>query len=128
MPLTPEVAAAIKELQLAYPAAKVTCKEDGQGGALVVVDPVPLGPPFAQTDTWVGFHVTHVYPQADIYPHHIRRDLTRLDGQALGSGTSPSTFQDRQSTQLSRKGNRRDPAHDSALLKLGRVLRWLLAK
>jgi hypothetical protein len=128
MSLTPEVAAAIGELEAAYPATTVTVKQDGQGGALVVVESVPLGPPYQQPDTWVGFHVTHLYPVADIYPHHVRRDLSRVDGVPLGSATSPSTFADRPSTQLSRRGNRWNAERDTALLKLSRVLAWLLSK
>ena len=128
MGLTPEVAAAIHEIAGAYPNATVTPKEDGEGGALVIVDTVNLGPPYQQADSWVGFHITHLYPQADIYPHHVRRDLARLDNQALGSATSPSTFLGRDSTQLSRRGNRWDATRDTALLKLQRVLVWLLAK
>lgn len=126
--MTPEVAVAILEIEGAYPRATVTPKEDGQGGALVIVDPVELGPPYQQADTWVGFHITHLYPLPDIYPHHVRRDLVRLDGQALGSATSPSTFLARDSTQLSRRGNRWDGSRDTALLKLQRVIAWLLAK
>lgn len=128
MGVTPEVAAAIHEIEGAYPHATVTPKEDGEGGALVIVDPVNLGPPYQQADTWVGFHITHLYPQADIYPHHVRRDLARLDNQALGSATSPSTFLGRDSTQLSRRGNRWDATRDTALLKVQRVIVWLLAK
>jgi hypothetical protein len=126
--ITPEVAQAIADIEAAYPQASVTTKEDGQGGAMVIVEPVPLGAPYAQADTWVGFHVTHLYPQADIYPHHVRRDLTRNDGQGLGTATSTSTFVGRDSIQLSRRGNRWNAERDTALLKLQRVMDWLLAK
>jgi hypothetical protein len=125
--LSPEVAQALAELEAAYPDG-VTRAEDGVGGALVIVDPVVLGAPYAQDSTWVGFHVTHLYPNADIYPHHVRGDLSRADGQPLGPGTSASSFQGRPSQQLSRRSNRRDAATDTALLKLERVIRWLRAK
>jgi len=125
--LAPEVAHAIAELEAAYPEG-VSQVEDGVGGALVIVDPVVMGAPYAQNSTWVGFHVTHLYPNADIYPHHVRGDLSRVDGQPLGSGTSPSSFQGRPSQQLSRRSNRRDAATDTALLKLERVIQWLRAK
>ena len=126
--MTPEVAEAIHAIELAYPRSTVTPKDDGQGGALVIVDPIPLGTPYRQANTWVGFHITHLYPQADIYPHHVRRDLVRLDGQGLGSATSPTTFEGRESTQLSRRGNRWDASRDTALLKMQRVIAWMLAK
>jgi len=127
MALTPEAAATIAELEQAYPRG-VTTAEDGVGGALVVVEPVALGAPYAQDATWVGFHVTHLHPNADIYPHHVRDDLSRIDAQPLGSGISPSSFQGRPSQQLSRRSNRRDATTDTALLKLERVMKWLLAK
>jgi hypothetical protein len=125
--LTPEVAAAIADLETAY-SGRVTANEDGMGGALVMVDPVALGAPYVQEDTWVGFHVTHLHPNADIYPHHVRGDLSRVDGQVLGAGTSPSSFQGQPSQQLSRRSNRRNSSTDTALLKLERVVQWLLAK
>ncbi len=128
MALTPEVTAALDEVAKAFPRATLTVREDGQGGALVIVEPVPLGPPYVQTSTWIGFHVTHLHPQADIYPHHVRGDLSRRDSAALGSGTSPSSFEGRPSIQLSRRSNRRDAAMDTALLKMQRVVSWLLAK
>ena len=128
MGLTPEVAAAIAEIERAYPTASTSVKEDGQGGALLIVDPIELGEPYVQADTWVGFHITHLYPTADIYPHHVRRDLARIDSQPLGAATSASTFAGRESIQLSRRGNRWEPTRDTALLKLHRVMSWLLAK
>jgi hypothetical protein len=125
--LTPEVEQGLAELRAAFPGL-VALVEDGVGGALVTVDGVALGAPYAQDSTWVGFHITHLYPQADVYPHHVRPDLSRVDGQALGVGTSASSFQNRPSIQLSRRSNRRDAATDTALLKLDRVMQWLLAK
>jgi hypothetical protein len=123
---TPEVEAAIDELRRAFPAAELTAKPDGVGGAYVVVAPVPLGPPYAQADTWVGFQITYLHPQADIYPVHVRQDLSRLDGGGLGSGTSSSSFDGLPSIQLSRATRVRDPDSFSPLLKLERVLAWLL--
>jgi hypothetical protein len=126
--LKPTVVGAIKELEDAYGTKAVTRKEDGNGGALVVVDPVPLGPPYAQADTWAGFHITHLHPDADIYPIHVRGDLSRIDGGGLGAATQKTTFDGRESIQLSRASNHRDPATFSALLKLHSVMTWLLAK
>src|SRR4026207_120408 len=100
MALTPEVKAAIEELKEAYPGG-VEVTEDGVGGALVIVDSVKLGPPYVQPTTWVGFQITPLHPNADIYPHHVRQDLSRLDEKPLGSGTSASSFHGRPSQQLS---------------------------
>jgi hypothetical protein len=128
MALAPAVAAALDELRSAFADSRVDPVEDGQGGALVVVDPVPLGPPYVQADTWVGFHITHLHPEADVYPHHVRRDLARIDSGPLGSATSESSFQGRPSIQLSRASKVRDPETFSALLKLEHVIAWLLAR
>jgi hypothetical protein len=128
MAMTPEVKAAVDEIRDAHPAATLTVREDGQGGALLIVEPVPLGDPYVQDETWIGFHITHLHPQADIYPHHVRGDLARRDGAALGSGISASSFEGRPSMQLSRRSNRRDAATDGALLKLERILDWLRGK
>lgn len=128
MALTPEVAAAVDELRRAHARATLTIRDDGQGGAYVIVEPLPLGAPYVQDETWVGFHVAHLYPQADVYPHHVRSDLSRLDGAGLGSATGSSSFEGRSSVQLSRRSNRRDAAADTALLKMERILAWLRSK
>ena len=63
-------------------------------------------------------------PYADVYPHFVRGDLTRLDGQPLGEATSPGTFDGRPAVQISRRSNRRDQA-ETPLLKALKVLEWL---
>src|SRR4051794_16207885 len=126
--LTPQVAGEIAELRKAFGDSAVEVTEDGQGGALTVIDNVPLGPPYEQPETWIGFHITHLHPMADIYPIHVRGDLSRTDQAPLGSATRAASFSGRPSTQLSRASNRRDPETFSALLKVQRVLSWLLAK
>jgi hypothetical protein len=124
----PAVAVDLGELRRAYGAANVTATEDGLGGALVIIDHVPLGPPYVQAETWAGFHITHLHPSADIYPIHVRGDLARIDHAPLGAATSTASFQGRPSIQLSRKSNRRDPATFDASLKLEKVMTWLRAK
>lgn len=128
MALAASVATAIDELVVAYPSATVTHIEDGQGGAFVVVDAVPLGESYVQETTWVGFHIPFNYPFPDVYPHFVRGDLARRDGQALGAGTSGGSFAGRPgevAIQLSRSSSRRDATVDTAALKLDRVLVWL---
>lgn len=122
--MTPEVAAAIEEIKTAFPRATVTAREDGEGAA-VLVEPVSLGAPYSQPDTWIGFRITFQYPYADVYPHFVRGDLSRLDTAALGEGMSQSTFEDRKAVQISRRSNKLDPNHDTALIKLHKVLTWL---
>lgn len=123
--MTLEVTQAVEEIRTAFPTAEVDVSEDGAGGAYVVVRDLPLAEIYSQRETWVGFHVTHTYPYADVYPHFVRADLARANGAPLGEGTSLTTFRGRPAVQLSRRSNRHNPATDTALLKLQKVLRWL---
>ena len=84
MAITTEVQQAIAELQETWPDAAIATREDGEGGAFVIMDDVALFPPYAQTSTWVGFRLVFQYPYADVYPHFVRGDLSRSDGKALG--------------------------------------------
>jgi hypothetical protein len=129
MALTPEVRQAIDEIRDALPNAEVNViREDGQGGALVVVDPVELGGVYTHETTWIGFHITFQYPYSDCYPHFVRGDLGRVDGGALGEATSPITWEERSAIQLSRRSNNLNPATDTAVTKLLKVLAWLRSR
>lgn len=123
--MTPEVEAAVQEISVAYPDCGLETAGDEQGGAYVTVNDVPIDDRYAQGKSWIGFHVTHAYPYADVYPHFVRYDLSRRDGKPLGEGTSISAFRGRPAIQLSRRANRHNPETDTALLKLQKVLRWL---
>jgi len=128
--LTPEVAEAIQEIKESFPNATVEAHEDGDGGGFVIVDPVETGASFTQEDTWIGFHISFQYPVADCYPHFVRADLTRKDGQPLGEAMSASrfAFDNRLAVQISRRSNRLNPATDTAELKLWKVLEWLRSR
>lgn len=121
--LAPEVAQAIEEVKVLFPA--VGFEADGSGGAHVTVTEVPLGPTYQQETTWVGFHLLYNYPATDVYPHFVREDLCRADGCPLGEGTSINTFRDKPAVMLSRRSGRWDPAADTAALKLLKVIQWL---
>src|SRR5213592_396455 len=124
--MTPEVIAAIQEIQDAFPGCHV---ETADGGAMVTVHDIPLDEgPFAQAGTWVGFHITHLYPYCDVYPHFVRPDLSRRSGAALGDSISAGTFRGQPAIQISRKSNRHNAATDTAALKLLKVLRWLKSR
>jgi hypothetical protein len=126
---TEAVGAAIAELVRSFGADTVSFTEDGEGGANVVVEGISLGGPWASKDTWVGFRINFTYPYGDIYPHFVRGDLARRDGaQALGEAMSATTFLDRQAIQISRRSSRRDPARETALIKLHKVVEWLRAR
>lgn len=122
--MTPEVAAAVDGIKAAFPDATVEVKEEGDA-AVVLLDPIDLGEPYAQPTTWIGFRITFQYPYSDVYPHFVRGDLSRIDGAALGEGMSVTTFDNRPAVQISRRSNRLDPGTDTALIKLNKVLKWL---
>jgi hypothetical protein len=123
--MTSTVAEAIDELKAAHPDASFTLREDADGGVFVILEPVDPGPTYTQRETWVGFQITFQYPYSDVYPHFVRHDLTRVDGQQLGEATSQASFEGRPAIQISRKSNRLNPATDTAAVKLLKVLEWL---
>lgn len=126
MALKERVALAVDDLRKAFTASEVAVREDGQGGAYVVVESVSLRG-FLQAATWIGFRITFQYPYADCYPHFVASELLRADGSSpLRTGiTAGHTFEGRAALQLSRRSNRLNPQLDTALLKLEKVVRWL---
>ncbi len=126
--MKPEVQQAIDEITSAYPGVPFTVREDGEGGAYVVLEEVDPGPLYQVRVTWIGFRITFQYPFADTYPHFVRGDLARADGRVLGEATSAATFEGRSAIQISRRSNRLNPQTDTALIKLQKVLTWLAAR
>jgi len=61
-----EVAKAIDELKRAFPCSDVSIREDGDGGAYVIVENVEIGSRFEPSTTWLGGHIPALYPYADI--------------------------------------------------------------
>lgn len=123
--MTPAVAEAIEEIKIAHPSADITLREDGSGGVFVIIEPVDLGPTYVQRESWIGFQITFQYPYSDVYPHFVRHDLARVDGQPLGEATSVGSFENRPAVQISRKSNRLNPATDTAAVKLLKVIDWV---
>ncbi len=123
--MTPEVSQAVDDLKVAFPGSTVTAREVGDGGAHVTVDPVETSVQYTQPETWISFTLGFQYPYADIYPLFVRPDLSRVDGTPLGEGTSPASFEGQPALQLSRRSNRLNPATDTAVLKVTKVLAWL---
>jgi len=122
--MTPEVASAVDEITAAFPDATIEVREEGDA-VVVLLDPVDPGDTYVQRETWIGFRITFQYPYSDVYPHFVRGDLKRADGVDLGEGTSVTTFENRTAVQISRRSNRLDPATNTALIKLHKVLEWL---
>lgn len=81
--LNEPVAEALREIGASFRAHRVDYEPDGQGGAFLRVHDLAVGKAFAQPTSWIGFQITFQYPFADIYPHYLRPDLTRVDGAAL---------------------------------------------
>jgi hypothetical protein len=126
--MKPEVQKAIDEIKAVHTDAPLTIREDGEGGAYVILEEIDPGPIYQQRVTWIGFRITFQYPYSDTYPHYIRGDLARVDGRALGEAMSPTTFEGRPAIQISRRSNHINPRTDTALIKLQKVLAWLATR
>lgn len=120
-----EVAVALDEIRATFTGHAVVVREDGEGGAFVIIEGVDPGSIYSQREIWIGFRITFQYPYADVYPHYVRADLARVDGKVLGDGTSLNSFEGRAAVQVSRRSNQLNPATDTAVRKLLKVLEWL---
>ena len=135
----PTVQGAIDAIIGQFGTNRVLFGADREGGAYVVVEDIAVGVPFAQEDSWIGFHIPSTCPYADVYPHFVRPDLVRLDGSPLGEGLStghafpdqaalktPGALPTRTAVQVSRRSNRKDTAGlETPLHKLLKVIQWL---
>lgn len=140
--MSPAVEKAIEAIRGQFGRDTVLVAADREGGAYVIVEGVPLGAPFAQDDSWLGFHIPSTCPYADVYPHFVRSDLARRDGGALGEGLSgnhnfpsqdalktPGAMPARAAMQVSRRSNRKDAAGlETPLHKLLKVIQWLKSR
>lgn len=121
-----DVVDAIAELERAFPDAPVHVVEDGSGGARVRIEDVDLGERFTPRRTWIGGHLTALYPNADIYPVFIGADVQRSDGVPfIVPITSGATFMDRPALQVSRMNNQLHLARQTALSKFNKILHFL---
>lgn len=121
-----DVAEAIAELKRAFPESVVDVVEDGSGGARVRVEPVDLGDRFEPRLTWMGGHLTPLYPNADIYPVFIGGDVRRRDGKPFEVPvTHDASFLDRPALQVSRMNNQLHLARQTALSKFVKILHFL---
>jgi hypothetical protein len=71
---------------------------------------------------------------ADVYPHFVVDGLRRKDGKPLGEsfqlnnqGWQPPSGT-KIGTMISRRSNRRDPATETAVIKLEKVLAWIRSR
>ena len=121
-----EVVEAIEELKRAFPSSAITVAEDGQGGARVIIEQVELGARFVPDSTWMGGHITSLYPHADIYPVFIGGEVQRGDGVPFQVPvTHGATFMDRPAIQVSRMNNQMHLARQTALAKFLKIVHFL---
>lgn len=128
--ITAEVAEAVGEIRTAFPGHQVDVAADDQGGAFVRVHEIDIGTAFAPNVSWIGFQITFQYPFADVYPHYLRPDLARVNRQAFVQPFHPGhTFSwpggGTAALMVSRRSNHRDPAVETAAIKLAKVIDWL---
>jgi len=124
--MRPEVAGAIEELKRQFPNASVTAKEDGAGGANVLMEPITLGANYQPVNTWMGFHISAQYPYADIYPVFVGADVARSDGVAFQAPVTPGhTFDGRPAIQVSRRNTAVQNGAQRAPSKILKILDYL---
>ena len=121
-----DVVRAIEELSRAFPSSEVTCIEDGQGGAYVIVESVDIGSRYAPAVTWLGGHIGAQYPYADIYPFFMGGNVRRVDGGNFEPPISAGqTFADRPAIQISRRNNRMQHSPQTAVAKFLKIIDFL---
>ena len=124
--MKPHVTNAIQELERAFPFSAVYRREDGNGGAYVIVEDVLIGPKYVPTSTWLGGHVTALHPYADIYPLFIDAGVRRLDGIAFEPPVTPNAeFERRSALQVSRRNNQTQNYPQTAVSKFLKVRQFL---
>jgi hypothetical protein len=124
--VTPAVADAVAVVRHAFTDHLVHAWPDGQRGAFVVIESLDLGPEWATATTWLGFIVSYLHPEADCYPHYIRGDLQRADGQSLTPPFHPGNqFAGHPAVMISRSSPRRDPRIDTPARKALSVLEFV---
>ena len=117
---------AIEELKRAFPSSAVGSREDGDGGAYVPSSrDVPIGCRYRPSSTWIGGHITALYPYADIYPLFIGGEVSRVDGVGFVPPITPSQFLDRPALQVSRRNNHTQHYPQTAVAKFVKVLHFL---
>ena len=121
-----DVTNGIEELKRAFPSSAVCSREDGSGGAYVTVEDVAIGERYRPSSTWVGGHITALYPYADIYPLFMGDDVRRVDGVAFEAPVTPGAqFFDRAALQISRRNNHTQNYPQTAVAKFLKVLHFL---
>jgi hypothetical protein len=122
---TKAVAEEVEDLRAQFADKAVTAEPDGAGGAYVVIDTIDPGPAYQQRESWLGFQITYLCPDADIYPVFLRGDLVRVDGKAHAAPFAPAKWHGRDALQYSLKSAQRNPEIDTAAIKAAGVIACL---
>jgi hypothetical protein len=121
-----EVSQAIEELKRQFATSSLTVREDGQGGAYVVMEPVALGLKYRPETTWIGFQIPAQYPYADIYPVFMSGNVVRADGVAFVVPVTPGHhFEGRPAIQISRRNSAAQSGLQKAPAKILKVLDFM---
>ena len=121
-----EVAQSIEELRRQFPAAAIEVTEEAQGGAMVVISPVRIGPRFVPQTTWLGAHIPALYPYADIYPVFMDAQVRRVDGAAFVAPITPNaSFAGRHALQISRRNPQAQQSPQTTVMKFLKVIDFL---
>jgi hypothetical protein len=121
-----EVSTGLDELKKQFGSSSFNVREDGKGGAYVIMEPVNLGPRYRPETTWVGFHVPPQYPYADIYPVFIGAEVSRADKvQFAAPVTRGHTFEGRAAIQVSRRSGTAQNGLQKATAKVLKILDFL---
>lgn len=124
--MLPQVAEAVEGIRRAFPDSALEAKDDGSGGAYVIIEPIFLGSKFAPNSSWIGGHIAPQFPYADIYPLFIGADVRFANGAPFVAPiTANHMFCGRAALQISRRSNRLDPKLQTAACKFQKVLYWL---
>lgn len=120
-----EVATGIEELKRQFNESSVTVREDNQGGAYVIIDPVVVGSLFQPSSTWLGFQIPAQYPYADIYPVFLG-EISRVDNVAFTPPISKGhQFEGRPAIQVSRRNSAAQNGLQKASAKILKILDFL---
>lgn len=121
-----EVSAAIEELRRQFAPSSVTARDDGQGGAYVVIESLSLGSHYRPATTWMGFQIPAQYPYADIYPVFIGAESARVDGVQFVAPVTPGhQFESRPAIQVSRRSAAAAQGAQTATAKALKILDFL---
>ena len=121
-----EVAKAIDELQRQFTRCRLSNREDGQGGAYVILENISLGTRYKPESTWIGFHLPAQYPYADIYPVFVGSETARVDGRPFTPPVTPGHhFEGRTALQISRRSGAAQNGLQKATAKILKVLDFL---